>query len=145
MAQNVPMAELISDRTAHFVAITPAGIGVVADSTVDRAAKRPANAANNTQTHMIGVTVNATVAANQKARIACMPGEVVPALANGVITRGDVVFLTSFDAGKEGYFKKYTNFATDGAVVQAGVARTSAADGEQFELILGVGGYIKPS
>lgn len=144
MSTNAPMSFLFAQATATSVLAVSAGIGCIADSAGERTIKRPTNAANNTQTHMAGIFVEDN-AAGAVGKIAIAPGEVVRARANGTVTQGDVVFLTSTDVGKEGYFKKYTDFATDGSVVQVGIALTTCADGELFELRLGVGGYKKPS
>lgn len=148
MAQvNVPRKILLGNVSkANYGAAIARGLAVVPDSTGDNGVKVPANAANNTFTQCAGIALEdialGTSTAPKYGRVANVPGEVVPILANGGITKGDTVFATSNDVGKEGRVKKYTNFATDGAALIVGIANTTAADGEYCEVEL-VGFYVK--
>jgi hypothetical protein len=65
------------------------------------------------------------------------PGETVVVKGSGTITKGDQLFLDSA-SGKEGRVKKYTNFATDGAVLLVAVAESACADGELCEALVTV-------
>lgn len=144
MAQvNVPSWDVASWKYGYNAAAVSANICLVADSSADRGVKTPANGANNTVTTFKGVAIK-NAAAGEGVSLARTPGDRVVCKANGAITRGDRVFLSTADAGKEGFVKKYTDFATDGAVLQIGVAETTAADSELVEVTL-TAAYIKPS
>lgn len=142
MAQvNVPTWDVANWKTGYAPAAVAANIAVVADSTADRGVKTPANGANNTVKNFKGVSQKA-VAAGEYGSFARSAGDRVVMKANGAITRGDTVFLSTADAAKEGFAKKYTDFATDGAVFILGQAETTAADGEYLEVTL-AGLYVK--
>jgi hypothetical protein len=144
MAQvNVPTWDVGSWKTGYANAAVSANICLVADSSYDRGVKTPANGANNTLKSFKGVA-KAGAAAGEYVSLARSAGDRVVCKANGTVTRGDKVFVTTADASKEGFVKKYTDFATDGAVLQIGEAETTAADGEFVEITL-TGVYIKPS
>lgn len=123
------------------VAATAASLALVADTTIDRGGKVPANGANTTIVNFKGITRQA-IAAGKSGNVAIAPGDIAVGTANGVVAKGDTVFLTCFDAGKEGMLKKYTSFGADGVVFIIGVAETAADDGEQFEVRL-QGLYLK--
>lgn len=142
MAQvNVPTWDVGSWKTGYANAAIAANIGLIADSGYDRGVKTPPNGANTTMVNFKGVALKAA-AAGDYVSLARSPGDRVVMKANGAITRGDTVFLTSADAGKEGFVKKYTNLATDGVAFIVGVAETTAADGELVEVVL-QGLYLK--
>lgn len=122
-------------------ATLPPNIALVSDSGADRAGKRPANGANTSIVDFKGIT-RREIADQKDGDVAIHVGDLAVGTANGAITRGDTVFVTSADAGKEGYAKKYTNFGADGVVFILGVAETTAADGELVEIRL-QGLYIK--
>jgi len=138
---NVPTFDYVTSKPRFCVAAVAAFIGVVADSTQDRGAKTPANGANNTVTNFKGVSPK-NVPAGETGMFVCTPGDRVVMKSNGAITRGDTVFLSTADVGKEGWAKKYTNFATDTAVMIIGHAETTSADTELVEITL-CGPYIK--
>jgi hypothetical protein len=142
MAQiNVPSFDVVDWKSGLAVAAIAANIALVADTTADRGVKTPANGANNTVTNFKGVAMHAAVA-GETISLARTVGDRVVMKANGAITRGATVFLSTADAGKEGFAKSYTNFATDTAVFILGQAETTAADGEYVEVVL-AGLYIK--
>jgi hypothetical protein len=132
---NVPTWDVGCWKEGLAVAAVAANIGLVADTSGDRGVKTPANGANTTMHNFKGVALKAA-AAGEKVALARTPGDRVVMKANGAITRGDVVFLTSADAAKEGFAKTYTSFAADGVVFIIGVAEITAADGEYVEVTL---------
>lgn len=141
MAQvNVPTWDVASWKTGYCNAAVAANIGLVADA-YDRGVKTPANGANTTMVNFKGVAMKAG-AAGEYVSLARTPGDRVVMKANGAITKGATVFLTSADAAKEGFVKSYTNFGADGVVFIIGVAETTAADGEFVEVML-QGLYLK--
>lgn len=117
------------------VAATAANLALVADTTIDRGGKVPANAANTSVVNFKGIARTA-IAAGKSGPVAIAVGDIAVGTANGAIVKGDTVFVTSTDAGKEGMLKKFTSFGADGAVFIVGVAETAADDGEQFEVRL---------
>lgn len=136
MAQvNQPSWDVANFKSSYCAAAVPACIGAVGDSTVDRGAKVPANGANTTMKTFKGVA-RIAVGAGEVGSFARTPGDRVVMKANGAIAKDDTVFLTSADAGKEGWPKKYTDFATNGAAFILGVAEIAAADGEFVEITL---------
>lgn len=141
MAQvNVPTWDVGCWKTGYANAAVAANIGLVGDA-YDRGVKTPANGANTTMVNFKGVAKEGA-AAGEYVALARTPGDRVVMKANGAITKNDTVFLTSADAAKEGFVKKYTNFAGDGVVFIVGVAETTAADGELVEVML-QGLYLK--
>jgi hypothetical protein len=136
MAQQiVPAWSVPQYRSLLTTAAVPANIACVVDSATARSAKRPANGANTTIVNFAGITRKASTA-GQAAELAATPGDIAVATADGAIAIGDKVFVQSNDAGKEGYLKKYTNFATDGVVLLVGTALSVAADSELFEVLI---------
>ena len=128
---NVPTWDVGCWKTGYANAAVAANIGLVADTGYDRGVKTPANGANTTMVNFKGVALKGA-AAGEYVALARTPGDRVVLKANGAITRGDTVFLTSADAAKEGFVKKYTNFATDGVAFIMCYAEITAADGEYF-------------
>lgn len=147
MAQvNVPRKIVLgSVSKANYSTAIARGLAVVPDSTNDNGVKVPANGADNTLFGIAGIVCEdialGTSTAPKYGRIA-QPGDTVPMLANGAITKGDLLFITTTTAGKEGRVKTYVNFATNGAVLMVGFANTTAADGEYVEVQL-TGFYVK--
>jgi hypothetical protein len=136
MAQQIVPAWSVSNYVSLLNgsgASIPANVACVVDSANARSAKRPANGANGTA-KAVGISRKA-IADGQGGDFAGTPGDIAVATANGAIAKGDTVFVTTADAGKEGYLKKYTDFATDGAVTIVGFALSVAADGELFEML----------
>lgn len=138
---NSPTWDVADWKTSYCNAAVAANIGAVADASYDRGAKTPANGANTTMVNFKGVAKEA-VAAGEYGSFARTPGDRVVMKANGAITKGDTVFLTSVDAAKEGFVKKYTDVGTDGVAFIVGQAEITAADGEFVEVTL-AGLYIK--
>lgn len=136
MAQvNVPTWDVGSWKTGYANAAVSANICLVADSSYDRGVKTPANAANTSVVNFKGVAMKGA-AAGEYVALARTPGDRVVCKANGTVTKGDTVFITTVDASKEGFVKKYTNFATDGVAFIVGDAETTGADGEFVEITL---------
>lgn len=136
MAQvNVPTWDVANYKSSYAPAAVAANIGLVADTSADNACKTPANGANTTMKTFLGVAPRAA-AAGEMVSLARTPGDRVVMKANGAITRGDVVFLTSADAAKEGFVKTYVDFATNGAAFIVGIATNTAADGELVGVVL---------
>ena len=139
--QTVPAWSVFQYRSLLTTLAVPANVACVVDSATSRSAKRPANGANTTVTSFAGIARKAS-AAGQAAELAGTPGDIAVATADGAIAIGDKVYVQSFDAAKEGFLKKYTNFGTDGVVLIIGTALSIAADGELFEVLL-EGAYLK--
>jgi hypothetical protein len=129
MATNVPALECAVQHSVYNNGATaiPAGLALVPDNTADRAARLPTNA--EAITMFCGVTID-KIDAKSVGSVAANNGDTVPMLASGAVTRGDTirVNVTGVNVGKG------TTYPGTGAALIVGEARTSAADGELFEL-----------